>query len=182
MEEIAAHAGLTERTFFRYFSDKREVLFSGSKELEKALVDAVANAPKNAAPLDVVGDAFEKAGVVLQFLREFSYVRARYALVVEHAELRERELIKLASLAAVVTKSLHTRGVSEPFASMAAEAGSAAFKVGFQRWVTGHKPQDVATHIRAALSAPKDVAAEASVSPPPAKTAKRSAATRARST
>ena len=32
--DIAERAGLTERTFFRYFTDKREVLFSGSKELE----------------------------------------------------------------------------------------------------------------------------------------------------
>ena len=46
VEEIAARAGLTERTFFRYFADKREVLFSGSKELERLIVGAIASVPE----------------------------------------------------------------------------------------------------------------------------------------
>jgi AcrR family transcriptional regulator len=151
VEEIAARAGLTERTFFRYFTDKREVLFSGSKELEKVIVDTIASAAKQVAPLTVVVDAFAAAGSSLQSLRELSYVRARQALLAEHAELRERELIKLATLATVVSKALHARGVPELRASMTAEAGVAAFKVGFQRWVQGKRPNDVAAHIRAAM-------------------------------
>src|SRR4051794_15860868 len=111
--DIAERAGLTERTFFRYFTDKREVLFSGSKDLEKAIVDLVVSAPKDAAPLAVTASAFEAAGAALQAQRDFSYVRARYAIVIEHAEVRERELIKMASLAAAVTQALHARGVGE---------------------------------------------------------------------
>ena len=72
VEGIAARAGLTERTFFRYFTDKREVLFSGSKDLEKTLVDMIANAPKEAAPFDVVAEAFESAGANLQALRDLN--------------------------------------------------------------------------------------------------------------
>jgi hypothetical protein len=87
-------------------------------------------------------------------------VRARYALVTKHAEIQERELIKLASLAVAVTKALHARGVSEPAASLAAEAGIAVFKIGFERWVSENKPHDLAAHIRAALDALKAVAAE----------------------
>src|SRR3984957_615311 len=94
-EDIAARAGLTERTFFRYFADKREVLFSGSKELEKGIVDRIEGAPREASPLDVVAAAFEGAGADLQERRELQVVRARYALVTEHADLQERELIKL---------------------------------------------------------------------------------------
>src|ERR1700689_1554346 len=95
VEEIAARAGLTERTFFRYFADKREVLFSGAKELEKSIVDRIESAPRNASPLDAVAAAFEGAGAELQDRRDLQFVRARYALVTKHAEIRERELTKL---------------------------------------------------------------------------------------
>jgi AcrR family transcriptional regulator len=160
--DIAARAGLTERTFFRYFTDKREVLFSGSEELERGIVDGIAGAPPGVAPLDAVAAAFEAAGADIQGRRELRYVRRRHALVVEHAEIRERELIKLASLSAAATKALRARGVSEPAASLAAEAGITVFKIGFERWIGEKKPQDLAAHIRATLDALKAVAAEAS--------------------
>jgi AcrR family transcriptional regulator len=160
VEDIAERAGLTERTFFRYFADKREVLFSGSKELEKGIVDRIESAPQDASPLDAVAAAFEGAGADLQDRRDLHFVRARYALVTKHAEIQERELIKLASLAAAVTKALHARGVSEPAASLVAEAGIAVFKIGFQRWVGDRKPQELAGHIRAAVRVLKAVAAE----------------------
>src|ERR1700749_211636 len=104
VEEIAARAGLTERTFFRYFADKREVLFSGSKDLEKGIVDRIAAAPREASPFDAVAAAFEG-----------------------HADLQERELIKLAALAAAATKALLARGVPDPTASLVAEMGIALF-------------------------------------------------------
>jgi AcrR family transcriptional regulator len=159
VEEIAARAGLTERTFFRYFADKREVLFSGSKELEKGIVERIKSAPGEASPLHAVAAAFEAAGAEIQGRRDLRFVRARYALVAKHAEIQERELIKLASLAAAVTKALHARGVSEPAASLAAEAGIAVFKIGFERWVSERKPQDLAAHIHAAVDALKVLAA-----------------------
>jgi AcrR family transcriptional regulator len=158
VEEIAAHAGLTERTFFRYFADKREVLFSGSKALEKSIVDRIASAPREASPLDVVAGALEAAGAELEALRDPTFVRARHALVVKHAEIQERELIKLASLAAAVTRALHARGVAEPAASLAAETGIAVFKIGFERWVSQRKPRDLAGQIRAALKTLKAIA------------------------
>lgn len=157
--DIAERAGLTERTFFRHFSDKREVLFSGSKELEKAVVERTLSAPKDVDPLEVVASAFEAMGAWLQERRDFDYVRARYAIVTEHAEVRERELIKLASLAAAVRKALHARGVDEPVASVVADVGIAVFKVGFERWLSAKKPGEFATHIRAALDALKAVTA-----------------------
>src|ERR1700722_6322304 len=91
-EDIAARAGLTERTFFRYFVDKREVLFSGSKELEKGIVDRIESAPREASPLHAVAAAFEAAGAELQDRRDLHFVRARYALVTEHAEIQEGAL------------------------------------------------------------------------------------------
>src|SRR5580704_11566964 len=59
VEEIAARAGLTERTFFRYFADKREVLFWGSASLQEFLVERLASAPDLTTPIDAVAGAFE---------------------------------------------------------------------------------------------------------------------------
>jgi AcrR family transcriptional regulator len=160
VEAIAARAGLTERTFFRYFADKREVLFSGSKELEKGIVDGIASAPREASPLDAVTAALEAAGAELQDRRDLHFVRARYGLVTQHPEIQERELIKLASLAVAVTKALHARGVSEPAASLAAEVGIAVFKIGFERWVSERKPRDLAAHIRTAADKLRAIAVE----------------------
>jgi AcrR family transcriptional regulator len=157
---IAARAGVTERTFFRHFADKREVLFSGSKELEKSIVSRIESAPRGASPLDAVAAALEAAAAELQDRHDLHFVRARYALVTGHAEIQERELIKLAALAMAVTKALDARGVSEPAASLAAEAGIAVFKIGFERWVRERKPRDFAAHIRSAVDALRAVAAE----------------------
>ena len=111
------------------------------------------DAPATRSPLDAVAAAFEAAGRDLQDLRPLEYVRARYALVTKHAELQERELMKLAAIAAATAKALHARGVPEPAASLAAEAGIAVFKIGFERWVSEKKPRDLAAHIARAAAA-----------------------------
>lgn len=136
--EIADRAGLTERTFFRYFADKREVLFWGAGALQELLVGAVAGAPDAVAPLDAIEAALQAASVLLQERRDS--VRRRQAVIVASAELRERELIKLAALAAALAGALRERGVSEPAASLAAEAGIAVFKIAFERWIDEAEP------------------------------------------
>ena len=107
--EIARRAGLTERTFFRYFADKREVLFWGAGTLQEFLVDAVASAPDSAAPIDAVAAALEAAGGLLAERREGA--RQRQAVIAANAELQERELIKLASLASALAGALRQRSV-----------------------------------------------------------------------
>ena len=107
--EIAARAGLTERTFFRHFADKREVLFSGMERLRDLLARAVADAPASATAMDAAGAAFQAAGAMFQENPE--RVRLRDAIVSANAELRERELIKLAALAAAVAGALRDRGI-----------------------------------------------------------------------
>lgn len=149
--DIAARAGLTERTFFRYFSDKREVLFSGSKDLEAALLDGIRNAPLAAAPLAAVARGLEAGAALLQGHRDLEFARARYALVSKHAELQERELIKLAALAGAMKQALEGRGIVEHEASLAAEVGMAVFKVGFEQWLGARKPRDFAAHVQRAL-------------------------------
>ena len=132
--EIARRAGLTERTFFRHFTDKREVLFWGAGALQELIIDTVAAAPQSAAPIDAVAAAFEAAGAMLQDNRDFS--RQRQAVIAANQELQERELIKLATLAAATAAALRQRGVPGQIASLAAEAGVTVFKIAFERWVS----------------------------------------------
>jgi AcrR family transcriptional regulator len=136
--EIASRAGLTQRTFFRYFADKREVLFWGQGTLQQLLLGAVASAPDSAAPIDAVTGALQAAGTLLQERRE--YARQRQAVIAANAGLQERELSKLASLASAIAGALRQRGVTEPAASLTAEAGIAVFKIAFERWVTENGP------------------------------------------
>ena len=146
VSEIAARAGLTERTFFRHFADKREVLFYGTEMLRDRLVRAVADAPAAATAMDAVSAAFEAAGAMLQENPE--RVRLRDAIVSANAELRERELIKLAAMASAVAGALRDRGTPEPAASLAAETGIAVFKVAFARWISEPGQPDLPGIIR----------------------------------
>jgi AcrR family transcriptional regulator len=156
--EIAKRAGLTERTFFRYFADKREVLFYGAGMLQDRLVQAIEDAP-GLPPLDVVGAALEAAAGPFEEVRDLS--RRRQAIVAANPELQERELIKLATLSAALGGALRKRGVADPAASLAAEAGIAVFKIAFQRWVAGtgdSGEQTLAQLIRQSLAELKTVA------------------------
>jgi AcrR family transcriptional regulator len=155
---IAARAGLTERTFFRHFADKREVLFYGTEMLRDLLTGAVADSPPSATPLDAVGAAFEAACVMLQENPERA--RVRDAIVSANAELRERELIKLAALAAAVAGALRDRGVPDPAASLAAETGVAVFKIAFARWVSAPGQSDLPGTFRDSMAALRGVLAD----------------------
>jgi AcrR family transcriptional regulator len=130
--EIAERAGLTKRTFFRYFADKREVLFGGSELLEELVTTAVRGAPEGAAPLDAVAVALDATVPMFEERREFA--ARRQQIILANPELQERELIKLSSLATAVAAALRERGVAEPAATLAAEAGTAVFRVAFERW------------------------------------------------
>jgi AcrR family transcriptional regulator len=155
--EIARRAGLTERTFFRHFADKREVLFGGAGTLQEFLVRTVADAPDPVAPIAAVAAAVEAVGAVLQERHEYS--RQRQAVIDANAELQERELIKLASLASALAGALRRRGVTEPAASLTAEAGIAVFKIAFGRWISQTSQRDLPQLIRESFGELKAVTA-----------------------
>jgi len=136
--EIAERAGLTKRTFFRHFSDKREVLFSGSIELQRRWLEGVAGAPADAGALAAVSAGLDP--VVEMFAERHGFARLRAGIIEANPELRERELIKLQSLAGAVTAALIDRGVSANAAILAAHAGVTVFQVGFARWVEQDDP------------------------------------------
>jgi AcrR family transcriptional regulator len=131
--DIAARAGLTERTFFRHFADKREVLFSGQDAFQDMVVGAVAAAPGTATALEAVAAGLDAAGHALQ--GRVNLAPQRQVIIDAHPDLQERELIKLARVGTAMAAALRERGVAEPAATLAADTGIAVLRVAFARWL-----------------------------------------------
>jgi AcrR family transcriptional regulator len=143
--EIAQTAGLTERTFFRHFSDKREVLFAGQDDFTRPFLAGVESAPQGATPLEVVASAVLGAADFFPAEKR-PYSRMRQTVIVANPELQERELLKLASLASTLAAALRDRGVPEPAATLTAESGVTVFRVSFELWLadeTGASIEDI---------------------------------------
>jgi AcrR family transcriptional regulator len=157
--DIAERAGLTERTFFRHFTDKREVLFFGAAALEELLVDTTANAPAVATPIESVTLALEAVGDLFTERRDFSLRRQR--IISSSTELQERELIKLASLASSLGAALRQRGVPDPTAALTGEIAIVVFKTAFERWVTESSAPGLAHVIRESMRQLREVTASA---------------------
>ncbi|HVW41814.1 MAG TPA: TetR family transcriptional regulator [Amycolatopsis sp.] len=156
--EIAERAGLTKRTFFRYFADKREVLFGGQEILRRLFIDGITGAPGSATPAEALAAALE--AVAAAFPQErLEQVRQRQAVVALHTELQERELLKAATLTAAMAESLRERGVPEPDASVAAELGTLAFRMSFARWVDPVNDREFADLARETLGELRTAAA-----------------------
>ncbi|KDF00623.1 TetR family transcriptional regulator [Mycolicibacterium aromaticivorans JS19b1 = JCM 16368] len=147
--EIAERAGLTERTFFRYFADKREVLFGGQLQLLEQLTKSVAEAPDSSAPLDAVSTAMQAVSAFFDDRRDAS--RLRQAVIEANPALQERELSKRSALAAAMADGLVTRGVAETTARLTAEAGAAVFQLAFEQWLADDT-HDLAHFVRRAVA------------------------------
>jgi AcrR family transcriptional regulator len=148
--EIAERAGLTERTFFRHFADKREVLFWGAAALQEFLVSNVDAAPVSVPPIEALTSALGAAADDF-FEDRRDRVRLRQAIIAANTELQERELIKLASLASALADALRRRGIGEPASSLAAEAGIAVFKIAFEGWVHDEHGRTLSQVIRESM-------------------------------
>jgi AcrR family transcriptional regulator len=131
--EIAARAGVNERTFFRHFPDKREVLFDGEADLRTAVMQAVAEAPNGLQPFEILLYAFRKAGRALEANRPFA--EPRFEVIAVTPALRERELAKHASLIDAVAEALRQREVPGRLAGLAAQTGWATFRQAVQAWI-----------------------------------------------
>jgi len=148
--EIARAAGLTERSFFRHFPDKREVLFYGIESVRDLIVAAVTDAPSSAGPMEAVGAALQAVGAMVQDTPEIA--RQRYSVVSANAELRERELVKFAGIAAAMAAALRERGVRESAATLAAETGIVVYRVAFARWISEPGQPDLPAILRQSMA------------------------------
>ena len=141
--DIAQSVGLTERTFFRYFVDKREVLFAGQEAFQQVFVDGVAGAPEDASALDAVASALQAAASFFPDDRR-THSRRRQAIIVANPSLHERELLKMAWLSAAIAEALRRRGIAEPQATLAAETGVTVFGVSYRQWLAEGEERSLA--------------------------------------
>lgn len=159
--EIAQSVGLTERTFFRHFSDKREVLFQGQELLVQAFLDGIDAAPPEASPLEVVASALATAAKFFPDERR-PHSRMRQSVIDRNPALQEREQHKLTTLATTVADALRARGVDELAATLAAESGATVFGIAFTRWLREEKSlADIAADVLAELLLLAETAAQA---------------------
>jgi AcrR family transcriptional regulator len=141
--EIAQAVGLSERSFFRLFADKREVLFYGQEQFVQAFLDGAKAAAPDASPLEVIISALNSAATLFPDERR-STSRTRQAVIKQNPALQEREQHKLAGLATAVAAGLRARGVGEPTATLAAESGATVFGIAFSQWIRDDETRSLA--------------------------------------
>ena len=132
--QITARAGLTTRTFFRHFADKREVLFAGEDVVPALVAELIAHAPASMGPMEVIRWGFQTIATTL-FQDRIDFLRKRRAVIDSNEGLRERELGKLANLSDSIASGFLARGVDDLHATLAAETAVTVFKVAVRRWI-----------------------------------------------
>jgi AcrR family transcriptional regulator len=131
--DIAARAGVTERTFFRHFTDKREALFDGEEAFRDALAETVVSAPAEMGPMEALLHAFRSVEPLLQRNRPFTEPRQR--VIAKTPALQERVLTKTAGLTSALSDALRQRGAGEGVAELAAQIGMATFSHATRSWL-----------------------------------------------
>jgi AcrR family transcriptional regulator len=148
--QIADRAGLTKSTFFRHFSDKREVLAAGQETLSRLLADGITGAPEGVTPLGAVAAGLQNAAdAMTPFNRELG--PRLVAIIATSAELQERDALKRVGMAAAMADGLRDRGVDEATAIMAAELGVLAFKESFAAWIANDNVRELGELARESL-------------------------------
>jgi AcrR family transcriptional regulator len=150
--EVAAHAGLTERTFFRHFADKKEVLFGDESRLAEVIAAGVRSAPPAASPMEAVLIGFAALSESAHARRDRLLRRER--IIEQNADLRERELAKFAAWTAALASALRDRGVAE--AALVAEVAIATGRVAFHRWIEADRAVPLAAAMREGFAAIRD--------------------------
>lgn len=131
--EIAKRAGLTQRTFFNHFADKREVLFGLGSEFQQEIVREIAACADTLPPLDAVVRALQAASDTM-FEERRDAVTRRHKIIDANPELQERELSKRAALTDAIAAALHARGLDPETALLTAGAGMLVQQTAIQRW------------------------------------------------
>jgi AcrR family transcriptional regulator len=151
VQEIAQEAGLTERTFFRHFADKREVLFLGQEQYVAAFVDGMRAAPQGADAFMLVAAALTGAAEFFRAERR-PWSAQRQQVIDANPALQERESLKRVSLGDAITAGLRERGVGDPDARLVAELGVTVFHVAFRTWIEQREARALREIVEAVLA------------------------------
>lgn len=158
--QIAERAGLTRRSFFRYFPDKREVFFGGSDRLPPAVTHAVRSSDASLAPALAAKAALADVGS--QLFREVDHARDRHAIIAAAPELQERERTKLAEVARAVTEGLLQRGTDDATARLLGGIAVTLFAAAFVKSIEDDVPAATfAAHLDATFSQLTELMADA---------------------
>ncbi|NAZ76572.1 TetR family transcriptional regulator [Kineococcus sp. T13] len=167
--QITERAGLTTRTFFRHFADKREVLFEGDAipQLARRLLE---QAPADLDPLTLLRRGLRQVGDE-RFDGHHEQLRRHRALVLAEPALRERDAQKRDDLVRVLRPGLAERGLDPLTAALLAETTVVVLHVALEAWLTGPADQpfgDVADACfdRLFAAAPPPAGTAALTSPP----------------
>lgn len=131
--QITARAGLTTRTFFRYFADKREVIFGG-EEIPELASDLIREAPPDVDALTLITAGLQ-AVADLRFQTRRAEVRLVRRLIESDDGLRERDLRKRASLVDAIRDGLIGRGLAAPHATLLAATTVTVLYVALDQWL-----------------------------------------------
>ena len=132
--QIAARAGLMTRSFFRYFPDKREVLFTGENELPGVIERIFADAAEELTPLQVIRTGLvEAVAPRLEALRD--ELLTRRLIVRTDDGLSERQLRKLGIVHNAATQAFHQRGLSPLDAEIAGGLAVTIYDTALQLWL-----------------------------------------------
>ncbi|AZG46073.1 HTH-type transcriptional regulator TtgR [Gordonia insulae] len=155
--DIAERAEVTERTFYRHFGDKREVLFDGEHTLENSIVHHLSEGPADVDPLDAIGEALHHAADEF-FADRLPFSRTRQSVIDANPELQEREALKMVSLTEAMSKTLLHRGFDATTARLAAEMGVTVFKIAFTDWTAAENTDPLAELLRSSMTRLRTVA------------------------
>jgi AcrR family transcriptional regulator len=157
--QITARAGLTTRTFFRHFADKREVLFAGEEAVPELIRRLMAEAPAELEPMALISAGLLTMAETMVAGRGED-LRTRREVVASDEGLRERELRKLAAMAEAIAAGFEARGCDELTAVLAARTAVTAFNVGVDRWLRADHEQPLGELVQDTLKALRSLTAE----------------------
>ena len=133
VQEIASLAGVTERTFFRQFKDKSDVLFDTSNTMGQRVAAFITdNFDVEQKPLKLAVDGFASISDYFDGSRE--RVLARNQIIQSNPDLQERELLKRQVLIESVTNALLVKFDSE-LSELAARFAVEIFHMAFRKWI-----------------------------------------------
>lgn len=148
--QITARAGLTTRTFFRYFADKREVLFAADEATPTQIARLIADADSSLSPMALTNHCL--FGMAHHLESQFEYLKLRRAVIQSDDGLRERELRKQAELARTIAKDLRQRDFDDVTATIVAEIGVTVLRIAINRWLDQDGAQPLSELVHETLS------------------------------